>query len=402
MLHQAYRLLPCPSAKHLDTSLKFVLLLLPLLLQGCRNSPVPQAEPVVPELPEVGAVELKIAHNVPENHQSLDVGISVFTNQHNESESDLYGEWILTEIRENERHFLPILLRQTLQDSGQWGAIRVLPLNDPSVDLSIEGKIMQSDGTRLVLQIRAIDSTGKIWLDDIYVDGSREDDYPDSTRLRSANQLQARDLREPFEDIYQQISNDLLALRKTMSEAQLTDIRRISNLVYANDLSPESFDHTLIKDNQGHWQVTSLPAENDPMTQRVGEMRRRHHLFIDTVDEYYQALFDEMQASYLVWRRYSYDQIKELDTPATRTVNRGLFGGNNETLSIIQRYNRFRWSKIYEQEFLELANGFNRELAPAILELNKNVHGLSGTMEEQYIQWRCILRQLFALEIGEV
>ncbi|MCG8414320.1 MAG: hypothetical protein MI746_08890 [Pseudomonadales bacterium] len=380
----------------------FTSLFVAMFLAACSSSPVPAPEPVFPESPRVGDVELTTAVTAPLEHQLLDIGITAFTNQYNDSDTAIYGDWVFSEIRDNERHFLPYLLRQTLQESNQWGAIRVLPLNDPSVDLSIEGTIHQSDGTRLVLEIRATDSTGKVWLDDIYVDNSLETDYPDSTRLRSASQLDPEAIKEPFEDIYQQISNDLLAIRNAMTAEQLTNIRRVSNLVYANDLSPESFGHTLAKDEQGLWQVTSLPADDDPMAERVAEMRRRHHLFIDTVDEYYQALYDEMEASYLVWRRYSYDQIEEFDAPEEQTVDQGLFSSTNNTLTIIQRYNRYRWSKIYEQEFLELAAGFNQELAPAILELNKNVHGLSGTMEEQYIQWRRILRQLFALEIGEV
>ena len=385
-----------------DRRLASSLIWLPLILLGCRGSQMSESEPVYSELPEVGEVELTVARRTPEHYQLLNIGIATFANHHDENESETYGEWVFSEIRDNERYFLPFQLRQTLQESEQWGAIRVLPLNDPSADLSIEGQILQSDGARLVLEIRATDSTGRIWLDDIYVDGSSEADYPDSTRLRSASQLQAEDIREPFEDIYQQISNDLLAMRHAMSEQQLTNIRQVSSMIYANDLSPESFGHTLLRDGDGRWQVAGLPAGYDPMAQRVEEMRLRHLLFIDTVDDYYRALFDAMEASYLVWRRYSFDQIEGLDTPSPQPRDRGLFGSRNDTLSIIQRYNRFRWSKIYEQEFVELAAGFNRELAPAILELNKNVHGLSGTMEEQYIQWRRILRQLFALEIEEV
>ena len=49
-------------------------------------------------------------------------------------------------------------------------------------------------------------------------------------------------------------------------------------------------------------------------------------------------------------------------------------------------------------EYRDLSLGFSNEIAPAILELNEQVHGLSGTMEEQYIQWRRILQQLFKLE----
>ncbi len=372
-------------------------------LYGCAGSDLPpEPEPAFPDVPNVGEVELQQSTSAPLEYQQLDIGIVAFENQYNDSDTTRYGDWVFSEIRDNERHFLPYLLRNTLLQSNQWGAVRVLPLSDPSVDLTVKGRIHQSDGTRLVLEVEVKDSSGKVWLDDVYVDNSIADDYPDSTRLRSASQLQSDDIIEPFEDIYQRISNDLLAMRNAMSEDELTNLRRVSNLVYASDLAPESFAHMLATDDNGLLQAIRLPAGDDPMAQRVEEMRLRHHLFIDTVDEYYEALYNQMEASYLVWRRYSYDQIEEFDAPEQQTVDQSLFSSTNNSLTLIQHYNRYRWSKIYEQEFLELADSFSQELAPAILELNKNIHGLSGTMKEQYIQWRRILQQLFTLEIGDV
>jgi len=128
-------------------------------------------------------------------------------------------------------------------------------------------------------------------------------------------------------------------------------------------------------------------------------MRTRHHLFIDTVDQYYASLYEEMQPSYAVWRKYSFDQInEELDANGTPYNYEG-YGRSGRYLTLTQRYDRYRWSKIFEMEYQDISAGFNNEIGPAILELNENVHGLSGTMAEQYIQWRRILRQLFTLEV---
>lgn len=377
-------------------------LLLPstLLVAACSSTQAVVIENPFPDLEPVQAVQLQQATTTPEEVRLLDVGIGVFANEYRESDSETYGDWVFSEIRDNERHYLPFLLRNILQQSNQWGAVRVLPENDPSVDLFIDATIHQSDGNRVVLEVEATDSTGRVWLQDVYADEASGNDYPDNTRLRSASQLQDEDIKEPFEDIYERIANDLLAVREAMSETELNNIKQVSSLVYAIDLSPDSFGHTLSHNEEGRLQVNSLPADNDPMLDRVAEMRRRHHLFIDTVDEYYEALYEEMEASYLVWRRYSFDQIDE-SAQLSEPADQRLFSSTSNALTFIQRYNRFRWSKIYEQEFLELANGFNQEIAPAILELNKSVHGLSGTMEEQYSQWRNILRQLFALEVGE-
>ena len=134
------------------------------------------------------------------------------------------------------------------------------------------------------------------------------------------------------------------------------------------------------------------------MLRRVKEMRARHHLFIDTVDEYYGSLYENMRPSYAVWRKYSFDQINENLKAAGEQYDFENFGRSGRYLTLTQRYDRYRWSKIFELEYREISAGFNNEVGPAILELNERVHGLSGTMEEQYIQWTRILRQLFSLE----
>ena len=219
-------------------------------------------------------------------------------------------------------------------------------------------------------------------------------------RYTPGNRFEPESFTEPFQDLYNQINNDLVAVRAQLSDQNLRDIALVSQMAYAADLSPDSFAHTLKADANGYISLVSLPANNDPMMARVQDMRVRHHLFIDTVDEYYQALYEDMQPSYVIWRRYSYDQIAQDEAATREAYDISRYSSSSGYLTLIQRYDRFRWSKIYEVEFSELATGFNREIAPAILELNKQVHGLSGTMEEQYIQWRRILRQLFTLETG--
>jgi len=246
--------------------------------------------------------------------------------------------------------------------------------------------------------VTALDSTGRTWLDKEYADESLDDDYPASTRYTPGSPFDPNAFTEPFQDIYNQINNDLVNVRETLSREQLVNVRRVSEMVYASDLSPESFAHNLTEDMNGYLTVQTLPADEDPQFTRVQDMRLRHHVFIDTVDEYYASLYDSMQAPYVVWRKYSYDQIEEETRSAQEAYDFSNYGRSRGFNTLTQRYDRYRWSKIFEMEYRNLSVGFNNEIAPAILELNEQVHGLSGTMEEQYIQWRRILRQLFALE----
>lgn len=373
-------------------------LLLTALISACAQTPPPPVEVVL--LPSVGEVELQVAAIAPEASTQIAVGIKVFNNRPNARDYERFGEWVFSEIRENEVNYLPYVLRNTLLQSNEWGAVRVLPEDDPSVDLQVNGTVISSDGERLEIEVTAKDSVGREWINKTYADTTTLRDYPQATRFTPGNRFDANDFTDPFQDIYDQISNDLLAFRNTLSNGQLVDIKNVSEMLYAADLSPETFAHTIETSEEGLLTINSLLSANDPMARRLADMRLRHSIFIDTVDEYYEALYQEMQPSYVIWRRYSHDQIFENDRIDQQAVDYRLsdYGNSRSFLSLTQRYDRFRWSKIYEQEFRELAAGFNRELAPAILELNEQVHGVSGTMDEQYTQWRKILRDLFKLE----
>ena len=375
-----------------------------LLLTACTLTlPEPKPVPVPVERPLdlVGDVNLIQALQVPSESSLIEIGVHVFGTAQKEAGEYKIGDWVFDEIIQKETQFLPHLLKNTLVASSQWGAIRVIPERDPSLDLIVEGQIIQSDGETLELQIRAIDSSGREWLNRTYADQSIAEEYPESTRFTLDNTFDAINFVDPFQDIYNRIANDLLAVRANLGEQALVDLNFVTDMLYASDLSPDTFSGSIIKNEDGLLIVDTLPSLDDPMMARVADMKYRHHLFIDTVDEYYQTLFEDIQPAYVLWRRYSIDQIAEIET-SQQEANQSDYGSSSGFLSLSQRYDRFKWSKIFEREFNDLAAGFNNELAPAFLELNSQVHGLTGTMEQQYREWRGILRRLFELENGDL
>jgi hypothetical protein len=363
--------------------------------------PVPEPQPVKRLLVLVGDVNLIQAIQSPSASALLEIGVRVFGTAQKEAEEYEIGDWVFDEIIQKETQFLPHLLKNTLVDSRQWGAIRVIPDRDPSLDLIVEGQIVQSDGETLELQIRAFDSSGREWLNKTYADQSIQEEYPESTRFTLDNTFDAINFVDPFQDIYNRIANDLVAVRTNLGEQTLRDLNLVTDMLYAGDLSPSDFSGAVKENEDGLLVIDRLPSLDDPMMARVADMKYRHHLFIDTVDEYYQTLYEDIQPAYVLWRRYSIDQITEIET-SQQEASQSDYGSSSGFLSLSQRYDRFKWSKIFEREFNDLAAGFNNELAPAFLELNSQVHGLTGTMEQQYREWRGILRRLFELENGEL
>lgn len=361
------------------------------MLSDCGSTRVPEPTGPAP----VGTVSLNILQGLPAEVQMLDIGVAVFATEADPEDVTLPGAAIFAQIRDTETHYLPVALRHTLLASNQWGVVRVLPEADPSLDVLVSGTIVESTGADLLLQVRAVDSTGRVWLDKAYADIARTADYPDSIpSLRGG----ITDGADPFQDLHAAIANDLLAVRNSLSEQDLARIQDTTLLRHAADMAPDAFGPYLLTDASGLLTYERLPASDDPLLGHVRDIQARHEVFIDTLDEYYEALYQDVKPRYDIWRQYSFEQVMDQRDNAERARNgEGVLGtGSFESLS--QNYNRYKWSKIFEQEFVALSSGFVSETAPAVLELSRNISGLSGPVEDLYAQWRVYLRELYEIE----
>ncbi|TQV85140.1 hypothetical protein FKG94_02835 [Exilibacterium tricleocarpae] len=318
---------------------------------------------------------------------ALDIGIVVFDPGLPEDPTAQRQLGVFPLIRKAEGRYLPALLRQTLIDSGHWGVVRVMPQAYQSSDLLIEGVIRHSDGEVLTLAIEARDGAGRMWLDKTYQHTATEQDYQ-------------RSGVDPFQALFDVIARDLLAAAAGLTPAQHRQITQLARLRYGAELSPETFEAYLQRDEAGIYQLRRLPAQDDPMFGRIERIRRYEHLFIDTADEQYLGLFGEMQKTYNLWRRYSRELLLYIraddsrDPSQRRGLRRGSFAWLNAT------YGDYEWFRRQEQLMEELSGGFNNEVVPTVLELEDSVVNLSGDLETQYGQWRSILRSLFELERG--
>jgi hypothetical protein len=358
-------------------------------LPALLAAPVGAQTPTDPELVAVpvGQVTLRVEQSMPEQ-RLLDVGLAVFDPGIPLNEASHSMLEIFPEIRKAESQFMPVLLRQTLLTTNAWGVVRVLPDEQITSELLVTGKIRQSNGSRLELEVEARDATGRQWLDKTYVDIASPLDYP------------ATEGSDPYIDLYRQIANDLLEYRRGLDERQLRTIREVAFLRYAVSLSEEVFGGYMQQDELGIYSVVRLPADGDPMIARVENIREQEHLFVDTVDEQYVDLFDEMAPTYTLWREYSREQTIYKQDYQARAQNKERIGKRGTFSAMEQTYNTYKQTKIQEQDLDEMATGFNNEVAPTVMEASGRVFRLSGTLDSQYKEWRGILREIFALETG--
>jgi hypothetical protein len=345
----------------------------------------------------------------------LDVTVVVFDPGIDSYDED---EQVYPEVRKAEARFMPTLLAEAMQDSGAWGAVRVVPNDTQVTDLMVRGTILHSDGEELQLEITATDSRGKVWLQRTYTGNSS----------RYAYQTNTRNPYDPFQAVYNTIANDLLEELEDTDTADRKDVRVVTELVFARGFSPDAFDGYLEQNRKGEYQIKRLPASNDPMLQRVREIRERDRMYVDTLQAYYVNFDAQMEGPYQEWRKLSYEEsiaLQQLraestrnlilggvavlagiaaatsgDASTTRTAGQiGVIGGGYLLKSGLDKRNE---AQIHVEALDELGTSLEAEITPQVIELEDRTVMLSGNVEEQYAQWRAVLADIYRAEIGEL
>ncbi len=80
----------------------------------------------------------------------------------------------------------------------------------------------------------------------------------------------------------------MLAARTSLSDKMLSDIAEVSLLRYADQLAPAAFGDYLNSGPDGTFIIHRLPAEDDPMLERIERIRRVEYVVTDTMDEQYR------------------------------------------------------------------------------------------------------------------
>ena len=348
----------------------------------------------------------------------LDVGVAIFDPGIDELDDD--QEQVTNhQVRLAESRYAPYLLSETLQRSANWGIVRLMPNANSPMDVFINGVILESNGELMGMRVEVSDSTGRHWYTKEYDQAISQFSYDSSQRQQN----------DPFQILYNNIANDLLAWRKdNLEEAEITEIRTISEMLFAKRFSSGVFDGYLSQDRNGVYQITSLPADNDPLLQRIRDIRERDFMFIDTVQDYYATYVRQMRLPYDSWREQSYHEtieLRELEASAKRrfiagaaavvgglaaatqgsnygTQVGGAFGVGAGAYLIRSGFDKRAEARMHMEALEELGQSLESEVAPQVISLEDRTITLTGSVEEQYEQWREILADLYAVEVGQL
>lgn len=339
----------------------------------------------------------------------LDVGILLL--EAGEITPERQAEGITVEIRQAESRFIAYHLRETMQGVGGWGSIQVLPAASEIADVLVQGEIVESTGEKLALAIQVSDSTGAVWFENTYHAEVVREDYDEA----------AENGREIYQAMYNRIANDIYRHRKKLDDATLTKIRNTSELRYASKLAPAIYADYITTNLKGETTIKRLPAIDDPSLLRVRKVREREYLLVNTINEHYGNYYDRVQDPYLNWRRYyllETLQRREVEREARlkktlgaaavvgsilmavfgEGVSPGLVVGG--VLLYQDGANAAEEAVIHREAIVELSESLQADVEPLVVEVDGEALALTGTLDEQYVQWRSLLKEIYEEEIG--
>ncbi len=366
--------------------------------------------------PQTRVKAIQAATEIP-TEQLLDVGVRLFDENTPTDEKTLEREHIFPEVRRAEARYFPMQIRNTLEGTGQWGQVRVMPQDADALDVHVAGKILESNGQVLRAEIIVSDATGRLWFKRQYQQAADTRAYKD----------QSGRPRDPFQNLYSTLANDMLMFRRQLVAAEMENIRRVSALRFASDLAPYAFQSYLGEDKKsGMYQVIRLPADNDPLFTRMDRLRERDYALLDTINEHYALFADNMIEPYTSWRRYSYSELEAESEAKRSALTRKLLGAaaivgglvvGSETntyagqaaatgaifggaYAIKSGFDKGAEVKMHSESLKQLGESFQAEVQPMVVEVEGRTLQLKGTAEEQYHEWRRLLKELYENETG--
>jgi len=346
---------------------------------------------------------------IPEE-ELLDIGILLFDPNIPDEDKEL----IFPEIRKAEARYIPYHLKKTLQDSGFWGGVWVLPEKSEAIDLIISGRIEVSNGLDVSIRIGVWDITGKEWVNKVY-----------SSTIAQSSYSKRRDLtQDPYQNIYNKIANDLVQIKQDLKQQELQRINEIGDIRFAAELIPGVYKDYLTKNKKNIYEAVRLPDNEDSMMQRVYNIQEREFLLLDTLNEYYAQLYENISQPYENWRKLSredmitYEELKKSartrkmlgaaaligaivsdgDSQASNSMQQMAIYGGMEAMK--SGFSKTSEAKIYKESMKELGTAFDTEAEPLIIELEGQTIRLTGSAQEKFLEWRKLLKQIYTDETG--
>lgn len=402
---------------HYKTPSKFIIYLVILthFITGCAGTMGPQsgAMDVGPQASTTFEQSQQVSQALPE----LEVVIPVFSPGLSDKEANYEEEGVWPELRRAEANRFAYKLKTALDETGQFGAVRVTPNNTASGDVYILGEINESNGQEISFGMNVVDISGTQWLNKTIKHEVSEGFFKNPRN----------DGKDPYDPAFEQAANEIVEALQKRNANELRQLQNIAELRFAASFNEQAFmPHLDTSRNQVR--LVSMPSDADPMFERVRSIRVQEQLFVDNLQPTYSQFSNQMENSYLAWQEASFTEaqlrrearrksaLQMIGGAALITAAVAMaFSGNNQNRNfgrevatvaggvggavlLSSGFKSRDEARFHQSALNEMGESINLEMAPQVVTLEEESVELTGDIAQQFQQWRAFLNRMYELE----
>lgn len=344
------------------------------------------------ELPPLEIAVLPFDPNIPENPE---------------------GAEIWPELRRVESNRFALNMKSALQDTEAVGRVRVVPSSEATADLYIAGKILKSNGEDVEIHVTCKDISGRKWCDKKFEHRVHESFY---RNLRNKG-------KEAYEPVFTAAADYIIETLSKRDAEYLRGLPVLKEIRFGNSISSETFAK-YVKYEATHVDLVTLPADNDPMLERIRMIRLQDQLFVDRLQAQFEDFNYQIDDSYRAWQEQSLQDVKTVRELQRKASTKKFFGalllglaaygaatsdsnagdvattaalvGGAWTLS--SGFQNSKEAEFHRDSINEIGSTTDSAVAPHVIRFEEQTKELKGTADEQYQQWIALLREIYLLE----
>ena len=345
------------------------------------------------------------------------------------------------ELRRAEANLFAIELKNALERTEKFGAVRVTPDQSATAAIYVMGRIAKSKGYEVEIDLAVADISGRDLVDEkggfsfgkrktkmhnIFKTKSFSHDVDEKffTNPRHKNQ-------QPYQPLFDEAADFVVDLLKTYDNKQVNDLNKLTDMRFAASFSQNAFaEHMETK--QGVIVLTSLPSEDNTMYQKVRAIRVRDQLFVDQLQTDYEQFAAKIAPSYQLWQQQTlseYQAQRQAKKDATKAAigaalmlglavaagssaydnNYDPVGDSLATTAMVgagmlslglagDAIKSTEEAKMHNDLIKELGDTVEIDMAPKVVAFEEKEKELVGDAKEQFAQWRAFLKTIYELE----
>ncbi|MDX8396698.1 MAG: hypothetical protein R8K49_00085 [Mariprofundaceae bacterium] len=350
----------------------------------------------------------------------LDIIVPVFDSGLPENPEDYKDAGVWPELRRAEASRFAYKMKLALEETGAFGAVRVMPDSTATGDLYVVGKINESNGENIDIEIAVYDISGKEWLDKSFDHEVAEDFY---SNIRNKG-------KDAYAPVFKQAAEKIVEELQDHKAEQLRQLQLLTDLRFGANFSEQAFA-PYMKEKGGKTTLVGYPDENDSMLMRVKAIRVRDQMFTDRMQPNYEQFSQNMNVSYALWQKQSFEELQaaheaKMDAIGKAAAGVGLIalgilsaiagGSSNSTGGSVagttgaivagqigmgmlgDGLKMNEESKFHRDALKELGQSVEGEMAPQVVQHEEKTAELTGSAKEQFSKWRLFLKSIFEQE----